>query len=325
MGYGLPPEETSSLFHTLSLSQHITHINADVRDLNLLKDAITRYNPEFVFHLAAQSLVRRSYQDPLNTFSTNVLGTINILETVRQHGSTRVLINVTTDKVYLDREWNYAYRENDPLGGYDPYSASKACADLLTSVYQHVEFTGRQMGVATVRAGNVYGGGDWSRDRLVPDIVRAYQRHVPVEIRNPKAVRPWQYVLEPLSGYLHLASRLYNDPDFYAGAWNFGPEVGNTLSVSEFVERFLMYFPRTRVLLQDGTQGPLETKLLRLDWTKSSSMLGWSPSLSLDEGLQHTVSWYLSDLDRTTNLHLGIEYIADYTRIASTRSAVWAT
>lgn len=320
VGYALPPADTNSLFRKLALGAHMTHVDGDIRDMEHLGNTIRQYNPDFVFHMAAQSLVRRSFKEPLDTFSTNIQGTVNILDAVRHHGRTRVVINVTTDKVYLNREWEYAYRENDPLGGLDPYSASKACADIVAAVYQQVDFMGNGVGVATVRSGNVYGGGDWAQDRLVPDIVRAYQTNVPIQLRNPGSVRPWQYVLEPLAGYLLLASRLYNSPESYAGAWNFGPTAQNMLTVREFVSRFLTHWPSTMVSVQEEPDGPKETNVLRLDCTKSSSMLGWTPALSLDEGLEQTAAWYLADLEGRISLSKALEVISDYTTVAKLRT-----
>ena len=323
VGYGLPADETSSLFGNLNLDERITHIDGDIRDFGSVKAIFDDYRPEFVFHMAAQSLVRHSYQDPLYTFSTNVIGTANILEAVRMSPDCRVLINVTTDKVYDNKEWEYAYRENDPLGGHDPYSASKACADLLTAVYRQRSFTGREIGIATVRAGNVYGGGDWAVDRLVPDIIRSYQRREPVQLRNPGSVRPWQYVLEPLSGYLLLASELYHHAQLYSGAWNFGPETTNVLTVGQFVHRFMKYWPEMSVRNEEKPNALREANLLRLDWTKSASMLRWFPALTLDEGLERTAEWYQSELRGDADFGKAIEYIDDYTRIAALRSVCW--
>lgn len=324
IGYGLPVDGTSSLFRSFGLDERMTHVDGDVRDFGTVNCVFTDYRPEFVFHMAAQSLVRPSYQDPLYTFSTNITGTINVLEAVRNNPVCRVLVNVTTDKVYENKEWEFAYRENDPLGGHDPYSASKACADLLTTVYQQRAFTGREIGIATVRAGNVYGGGDWATDRLVPDIVRSYQRNRPVQLRNPGSVRPWQYVLEPLSGYLLLASELYHSAHPYSGAWNFGPETSNVLTVGQFVRHFMKHWPEQPVESAENPEAPREANLLRLDWTKSASLLGWCPTLTLEEGLERTAVWYQSELKGGVNFDRALEYIEDYTEIARSRSACWA-
>jgi CDP-glucose 4,6-dehydratase len=323
IGYSLPADGQSSLYQMLDLDDHISHIDGDIRDFDHVNAVMRDYKPEFVFHMAAQSLVRRSYEDPLYTFSTNISGTLNVLEAARLSSSVHVVINVTTDKVYMNKEWEYAYRENDPLGGHDPYSASKACADLLSSVYQQTAFAGKEMGLASVRAGNVFGGGDWAADRLVPDIVRAYQHHRPIEIRNPLSVRPWQYVLEPLSGYLHLASKLYHSPQQYTGGWNFGPGTANALSVGEFVNRFLQNWPENQVLIKEDVDAPPEANLLRLDCTKAASLLGWIPSLTLDEALQRTAVWYQSELSRDISFGMAVDYINDYTSISRSRSACW--
>ena len=224
-GYALAPVTTPSLFEITRLDESVDSILADVRDAQKLSDAIRRAEPDIVFHLAAQPLVRASYRDPVETYSTNVMGTVHLLEAVRQTDSVRAVVVVTTDKCYDNREWEWGYRENDPLGGYDPYSSSKAAAELVTAAYRNSYFLASEVAaVASARAGNVIGGGDWSEDRLIPDIVRAVSDGKPVRIRNPDAIRPWQHVAEPLAGYIRLAQHLYTDGAGFAQAWNFGPE-----------------------------------------------------------------------------------------------------
>ena len=226
--YSLAPLTDEDHFILLNLENKITHIQGDILDLNKLTDVFNKYNPEIVFHLAAQALVQFSYDNPKHTFDTNVAGSVNVLEAIRASGSVRSFVYVTSDKAYKNKEWTWGYRENDELGGHDPYSASKAAAEIVFSSYNDSFFSKNpDIGVGTVRAGNVIGGGDWALDRIIPDCIRSLRSNMPIVIRNPHATRPWQHVLEPLSGYLLLGMRLYQDPDTYSGAWNFGPNENN--------------------------------------------------------------------------------------------------
>jgi CDP-glucose 4,6-dehydratase len=296
VGYALAPSSAKSNFVVSRVGERIRSIEADVCDLNRLKEALAEYRPEIVFHLAAQSLVRASYADPIETFRTNILGTASVLEAIRQHPTAKAVVIVTSDKCYENREWFWGYRETEPLGGRDPYSSSKGCAELVTasfrSSYFHPADHGRHgIGVATARAGNVIGGGDWATDRLIPDVLDAHGRSEELVIRNPAAVRPWQFVLEPLDGYLALAERLYSDGRGFSEAWNFGPREGDALSVEALVKRLATHLEggiRYRVVPDPALHEATE---LRLDCSKASAKLGWRPRTSVDDALRLTADW----------------------------------
>lgn len=297
-GLALPPETGINLFDSLKLGDKIKHRIGDIRDQNVLRDIISECEPEVVLHLAAQPLVRRSYQEPLSTWQTNVLGTLNVLEELRLLQTPCTAILVTTDKVYRNNEWLYGYRENDPLGGHDPYSSSKAAAELGISSWRS-SFCGDQphqtphLRIASARAGNVIGGGDWAVDRIVPDAIRALSEERPIGLRNPGATRPWQHVLEPLSGYLILAERLASakDPAHLASAFNFGPHLESNRSVRELVEEALHHWPGSWVD-QGEPNNPHEASLLNLVIDKSHHLLGWAPRWSFADTIERTVSWY---------------------------------
>jgi CDP-glucose 4,6-dehydratase len=294
-GVGQPPKPGPSFFASVGLEELVDHRIGDIRSPDDFARVVADVDAELVVHMAAQALVRRSYEAPVDTFLTNVTGTAVVLEAARKMRSLRAVIVVTSDKCYENHEWVWGYRENDPMGGVDPYSASKACAELVTNAYRRSFFAdpaGAQ--VASVRAGNVFGGGDWNVDRLVPDIVRAVVAGTPVQIRNPSSIRPWQYVLEPLSGYLALAARLLTDGASYAGPWNFGPSTDGLADVGTLARAMQRAWGPDGLQLQmsDGLQGPSEDAVLRLDSTKSRVRLGWRPRLSLDAAIQLTVDWY---------------------------------
>lgn len=292
-GYALAPEYERSHFELLGLANHIHHIEADLRDMDALAIAFDEAKPEFVFHLAAQALVRRSYDDPLETFSTNLLGAANVLEAVRLREGIRALVFITSDKSYLNKEWVWGYRENDELGGHDPYSASKAGAEMAFAAYQHSFFKNRQdFGAASARAGNVIGGGDWAEDRIVPDCVRALEARKPIILRNPDATRPWQHVLDPLNGYLKLAAVLANYPKIFSGAWNFGPEVGAGLTVGELAERAVKYWGGGTVEVERPKDAPFEHRLLQLNIDKAKLELEWRPKWHSERAIQESVNWY---------------------------------
>jgi len=293
-GYALAPETNPNLYDQLGLSRLMDSRLGDVRDFSLLQKTMQDVRPDIIFHLAAQPLVRRSYQEPLETFSTNVLGTANLIEAARKTTSVRVCQVITTDKCYENRETGQAYREDDRLGGRDPYSASKACAELVVSSMRASFF--QEDGAASVsstRAGNVIGGGDWSQDRLVPDCARALAAGQAAQIRNPRSVRPWQFVLEPLCGYLQLAMRQWQSPKDYAEAWNFGPRPGSARPVGEVADLFVKAWGsgRWQAAAQDG-QAPHEAGQLQLDSAKAAKRLGWRPVYTLEEGLEQTARWY---------------------------------
>ncbi len=299
VGYALPPEQgADGLYHAARVECGIESIFGDVRELDGLLAALAVHEPEIVFHLAAQPLVRRSYREPVETLTTNVMGTAHLLDAVRRTRSVRAVVIVTSDKCYENREWAWGYREDEPLGGHDPYSASKACAELVARAYRQSYFSGRSgPAVATARAGNVIGGGDWSPDRLVPDIVRAIANDRPVVLRNPDAVRPWQHVLDPLHGYLQLAQRLAAEGGEFADSWNFGPNDDCVTTVGELAERLIAHWGRGRLRVERETAAPHEAHTLRLDCSKARARLGWRPLLSLDDALRLTVDWTRAHLE----------------------------
>jgi CDP-glucose 4,6-dehydratase len=291
VGYSLAPPTTPSLFELARVDEGMVSLHGDIRDLELLRRTIDEHKPQIVVHMAAQSLVRRSYRDPVVTYETNVMGTVNLLEAVRRSGCVKVVINVTTDKVYENREWEWGYREDEPKGGHDPYSNSKACSELVTSAYRD-SFFGEDdtPALASVRAGNVIGGGDWGEDRLIPDIVRATLEHRPLLIRNPDAIRPWQHALNPLNGYMRLVEACWESKD-YAGGWNFGPDERDVKPVRWIVERISELWDKVVPWKSDGGSHPHEAHYLRLDSSKARTRLGWTPIWDLDRSLVSIVAW----------------------------------
>lgn len=295
-GFSLPPNTTPSLFETGDVATGMTSIFGDIRDRAALDAAMRACAPEIVLHLAAQPLVRRSYADPTETYATNVLGLVNLFEAVRAQGGMRAVVNVTSDKCYENREWLWGYREPDPMGGFDPYSSSKGCAELVTSAYQRSFFHDSQSGtptfLASARAGNVIGGGDWAEDRLIPDIIRALSARKTLQIRRPGAVRPWQHVLEPLSGYLLLAQRLVEEGATFAQGWNFGPDAADERPVQWIVDQMTGMWGETARWALDDDAGPHEAGLLKLDCSKARAILKWAPRWSLARALEETVAWH---------------------------------
>lgn len=304
-GYALAPVTQPSLFETASVAGGMHSIVGDIRDAARLREAMILSQPEVVIHMAAQALVRESYDSPVATYSVNVVGTAQVLDTVRACPSVRVVVSVTTDKCYENREWHWGYRETDRLGGYDPYSSSKACAELVTSAYRSSFFADGEfpVAIASVRAGNVIGGGDWSRDRLIPDLLAAIETGQSVCIRNPDAVRPWQHVLEPLSGYLALAERLFSDDgNNYAEAWNFGPTDEDARPVRWIVEKMLECWGSGTWVRETQPQ-PHEASYLKLDCSKAHARLSWLPRWTLSEAIEAIVDWqraYLRGEDMRT-------------------------
>lgn len=293
-GYALEPPTTPSLFEIASVDELVDHRIGDVRDLVALKNAISEFEPEIVIHMAAQPLVRLSYSEPVETYTINVIGTVNLFEAVRLCSSVKAVVNVTTDKCYENREWVWGYRETEPMGGHDPYSSSKGCAELVTSSYRSSYFTSEDSAnVASARAGNVIGGGDWAEDRLIPDILRAFQNGESVVVRNPGATRPWQHVLEPLSGYLILAERLCSaDGAKFAEGWNFGPNDLDVQPVQWILERMVAAWGEGATWELNLDPQPHEAKLLKLDISKARAELTWSPSWSLQTALTSIVEWH---------------------------------
>lgn len=296
IGYALAPPTTPSLFDVAKVEQGMTSIIGDIRDLAHLRTVFAEYKPEIVIHMAAQALVRYSYVEPVETYSTNVMGTVNILEAVRGTSSVKAVVNVTSDKCYENREWAWGYRENEALGGFDPYSSSKGCAELVTAAYRNSYFHPEKyqahgVAIASGRAGNVIGGGDWAEDRLIPDMMRAITQGQPVSIRNPDSIRPWQHVLEPLSGYLLLAQKLYEEGAGFAEGWNFGPNDDDTKPVQWIVERLTKDWGDGAKWELDGSEHPHEAHYLKLDCSKAKARLNWAPKWSLEEALSKITDW----------------------------------
>lgn len=283
---------TPSLFKIARVADDVRTVRADVRDAERVLQAVQHVRPEVVLHLAAQPLVRQSFADPRGTYEVNVMGVVNVLDAARLAGGVRVAVNVTSDKCYENREWEWAYREDEPMGGHDPYSSSKGAAELVTSAYRRSFFSGPDATrIATARAGNVIGGGDWGADRLIPDVMRAALAEAPVEVRNPGATRPWQHVLNPLSGYLVLAQRLWSDPAA-ATAWNFGPTQEDARPVGWIVDRLAALWPGNLAWEHDATAHPHEALYLKVDSSRARARLGWTPRWDLDRALHSIVEWY---------------------------------
>jgi len=291
-GYALEPPTKPSLFELAGVARSMESIMGDIRDLPALMTALKRAKPQLVIHMAAQSLVRESYADPVGTYATNIMGTVNLLEASREVKSVRTVVIVTSDKCYENRERIRGYREDEAMGGHDPYSSSKGCAELVTAAYRRSFFSRAGTAVATARAGNVIGGGDWSKDRLVPDAINAFISRKALRIRSPNAVRPWQYVLDPLSGYLTLAERLWEDGPAFSGAWNFGPEDHEVRPVSWIVGELVRRWGNDAVWETDPAPQPHEAGLLKLDCSKAQTRLNWRPRVDLETALDWTIEWY---------------------------------
>lgn len=291
-GYALNPPTQPSLYETANIGTLIDSEIGDIRDLAQITASMTMFNPDIVLHLAAQPLVRLSYQQPVETYSTNVMGTVHVLEAARQCSNLKAIVNVTTDKCYENKEWVWGYREDEPMGGYDPYSSSKGCAELVTSAYRRSFLAEQGIGLASARAGNVIGGGDWADDRLIPDILRAFEQNKPVIIRNPASTRPWQNVLEPLSGYLVLAQALYDNPSGYAEGWNFGPKEEDAQPVSWILDKMTQHWQGAAWQLDTNAQ-PHEAGYLKLDISKAKTRLNWQPTWSLANTLEKIVQWHI--------------------------------
>ena len=296
-GYALDPPTEPSLFDLAGVRQTVRSVRGDVRDFSGLKTALADARAEVAIHMAAQSVVRCGYEDPIETYSSNVMGTVNLFEAVRQLKQRCAIVNVTSDKCYANREWVWGYRENEPMGGRDPYSSSKGCAELVTTAFQEsffpaTSFAKHGVGLASARAGNAIGGGDWTADQLIPDIVRAFLAGQPCLIRNPSAVRPWQFVLEPLRGYLTLAERLLEDPLRFASGWNFGPVDTDAKPVSWIADKLARSWGDHASWVQDSAMHPREAHFLKLDASKSKAGLDWHPVLPLEQALDWVVEWY---------------------------------
>lgn len=298
VGYALEPYTERDNFVVSGLENRITSITGDVRDFQKLSKVFEKYQPEFVFHLAAQPIVRESYDNPKETYDINIGGTVNILECCRLTGSVKVVINVTSDKCYENKEWVWGYRENDPMGGYDPYSSSKGCSELITDAYRKSFFNPNGFdkhgkSLSSARAGNVIGGGDWQKDRIIPDCIKALENNKPIEIRNPHATRPWQHVLEPLSGYLLLASKMCKEPQKFCGAWNFGPNQDSIITVGEIADMIVAKWGSGSWVDQSDKSEPHEANLLSLDISKAKTYLKWSAVWNTETTIEKTVEWYV--------------------------------
>jgi len=327
IGYALEPYTKKDNFVVTGLSDRIVDIKGDIQDFDKLIEVFKEYKPEFVFHLAAQTLVRLSYDEPRETYSTNVMGTVNLFEAVRQTESVRVTINVTTDKCYENKEWIWGYRENDPMGGYDPYSSSKGCSELITSAFRNSffkpeKFSKHNVSLSSVRAGNVIGGGDWRADRLIPDCIRALKNNKEIQIRSPKATRPWQHVLEPLSGLLLLSSKMYTDGKKYSGAWNFGPPHNSIYTVEEMVKKLIESWGdgKWKDISKSTTNESHEAGLLNLDISKAINYLKWNPVLNIDEAIESLIEWYKED---KIGYEFDVKQINKYISIGESRDIGW--
>ena len=319
-GYSLPPPTIPNHFELLKLD--IQSEIGDIRNIKNIKRVLARFKPEIVFHLAAQPLVRLSYKTPIETFETNVMGTLNVFEACRCCKSVRAIVNITSDKCYENKEWVWGYRENDPMGGYDPYSASKGCAELVTFSYRNSFFNVNDYGkkhntlIASCRAGNVIGGGDWAEDRLVPDIMKAARLGKPVDIRNPHSTRPWQHVLDPLSGYLLLGQKLLEGKTEFAESWNFGPSDIEIITVGNVIEKIKKYWTQIQYKINQDKNAPHEAGLLKLDCSKSHRMLKWQETWNSEVCLEKTTNWYKNyyesgSINTKKDLELYIKYAID--------------
>jgi CDP-glucose 4,6-dehydratase len=320
-GYSLAPPSEPSLFEVARIGERLNHIEGDIRDLPRLQAAMQNFAPEVVFHLAAQSLVRRSYVEPVLTYATNVMGTVNVFESMRQTASVRAAVLITTDKCYENREWQWGYREEDRLGGRDPYSNSKACAELVSAAYRDSYFPPAKLAthgvaIATARAGNVIGGGDWALDRLIPDLIRGFAAGEQVAVRNPFAIRPWQHVLEPIRGYMQLAERLLERDASFASAWNFGPADEDARPVEWIAsEMAKQWSPDSSWAIDEGVH-PHESTYLKLDCARAHNLLGWRPALGLSSALQLIVEWFKKWQAGSDMQQITLDQIAAYQRLS---------
>lgn len=325
-GYALPPNTQPSFFEVANVAAVLEeHHLANICDREKLTAAMIAFRPDIVIHMAAQALVRYSYAEPVETYATNVMGTVHVLDAIRRCTGVRAAVMVTSDKCYQNNEWPWGYRENEPMGGYDPYSNSKGCAELVTSAYRQSFFPAARyaehgVAVASGRAGNVIGGGDWSADRLVPDAINAFQNGVTLKIRNPGAVRPWQHVLEPVSGYLVLAQALAEKGVAFDGGWNFGPGDDDARSVREVVELVIKRWGNGARWEQDGAEQPHEAHFLKLDCSKAKQSLGWRPSWNLAQAIGATVDWHHARTGGQDMQQVSLAQIQDYAEAAQQRS-----
>jgi CDP-glucose 4,6-dehydratase len=310
-GYALTPPTTPSLFDVAHVGDGMLSDIGDIRDLVQVKASMIGFDPDILIHMAAQPLVRLSYREPLETYDINVMGTAKVLEAARSCPNLKAIVSVTTDKCYENKEWVWGYREDEPMGGYDPYSSSKGCAELVTSAYRRSFLAEQGVGLASARAGNVIGGGDWAEDRLIPDILRAFEQNQPVVIRNPASTRPWQHVLEPLSGYLVLAQALYEQPTAFAEGWNFGPFDEDAQPVSWILDKMVAKWQGAGWQLDENAH-PHEAGYLKLDISKAKARLHWQPTWRLAQTLNRIVAWHQAWLDNKDMHAVCLQEITDY-------------
>ncbi len=317
-GYALAPNTNPNFFEVAKVADDLewSHI-ADIRNLEHLQKAVADAKPEIFIHMAAQPLVRYSYLKPVETYATNVMGTVHVLESIRNVNSIRAVVIVTTDKCYENKEWAWGYRENEPMGGYDPYSNSKGCAELVTSAYRQSYFSSEkyskhQVAIASARAGNVIGGGDWTEDRLIPDAIKAFESNESLVIRNPLATRPWQHVLEPLSGYLVLAQALYKEGAKFDGGWNFGPRDEDARSVQEVINLLIKNWGSVASWTQDQSEQPHEAHSLKLDCSKARQYLNWTPRWSLEQGIENITQWHHAYQKQSNMREISLQQISKY-------------
>jgi len=317
-GYALAPNTTPNFFDVVKIDNEIDQSYiADIRDLEKIKNAMIEAQPEIVIHMAAQALVRNSYVNPVETYTTNVMGTVHVLESIRALNSIRAVVIVTSDKCYENKEWTWGYRENEAMGGYDPYSNSKGCAELVTSAYRQSYFapekyTQHKVAIASARAGNVIGGGDWSKDRLIPDAIKAFEVNEVLVIRNPLATRPWQHVLEPLSGYLVLAQALYEQGAKFNGGWNFGPRDEDARSVQDVINSLIDHWGEPAAWKQDDAEQPHEARSLKLDISKARQFLQWSPKWGLDQAISYISQWHSQYQQNADMRKISLNQIQNY-------------
>jgi len=313
-GYALEPNTTPSLFVEAQVGSRIDSEIGDIRDLDQLQKSMAKFNPDVLIHMAAQPLVRLSFQEPVETYETNVMGTVKVLEAARGCSNLKSIVCVTTDKCYENKEWAWGYRENEAMGGYDPYSSSKGCAELIVSAYRRSFLQEKGVGLATARAGNVIGGGDWADDRLIPDILDAFERQQPVIIRNPKSTRPWQHVLEPLSGYLVLAQKLYEAPPEFSEGWNFGPKDDDAKPVDWILDQMVSKWNTKASWQLDANTHPHEAGFLKLDISKAKLRLNWQPTWQLEFALTQITQWYQAWLNKEDMQQICLREINEYSR-----------
>jgi CDP-glucose 4,6-dehydratase len=319
-GYALDPPTSPSLYNEAMLNEMVKSYVGDVRNFTYLSEIVHAVQPEIVIHMAAQPLVRESYKNPIDTYATNVMGTVHLLQACRDVKSLKAIVNVTTDKCYENKEWHWGYRENEPIGGYDPYSNSKACSELVTSAFRDSFFNPRMysehsVAIASARAGNVIGGGDWADDRLIPDFIRAISSNKNLMIRSPYAIRPWQHVMEPLSGYLLLAKKLFCEGENYSGAWNFGPDDNDAKSVEWIVDSICKFWGGHAAYTIDTNPQPHEANYLKLDYSKAKSELGWTPMWSINDSLESIVKWNKSYMSGDNMREITQNQICSYLKI----------